>query len=235
MLFLVVVLTAFFLPSPPWVLLLSTAAIAAVIALALGPAQLGPPLKTLWPILVLITLLTAPFHRDGLPLMRILDFTIMTTGGLETTLVLLLRFLGITLGFYAIVRTVSLDDMVLSLRWFRLPYAACLVVTITLRTIPSLAGTWHNVVNAHRLRSGAVEHRRRARIVNTYLPVLTSVLIEAVKGIPTLAMALESRGYGRRNPRTSYAALKQGNALAVDILALAVAAAALLWPAFVSW
>jgi energy-coupling factor transport system permease protein len=205
-----------------------------VIVLALGPGQLIPPLKTLWPILVFIILLTPPFHRDGFPLVRIFDVTLVTSEGLQTTLVLLLRFLGITFGFFAVVRTVALDDMVLSLRWFRLPYAACLVITITLRTIPSLAGTWHNVLDAHRLRSGALDARRQ-RIVETYLPVLTSVLIEAVKGIPVLAMALESRGFGRRNPRTSYAELKKGRALLGDMLVLAAAAAALLWPAFVSW
>ena len=234
MLFLVVVLAAFFIPSAPWILLVLTAAIAAVIVLTLGPTQLVPPLKTLWPILVLITLLTPPFHRGGLPLVRVFDFAIVTSEGLDMTLVLLLRFLGITLGFFAVVRTVALDDMVLSLRWFRLPYAACLVITITLRTIPSLASTWHNVVDAHRLRSGGHGGGKRRRIVETWLPVLTSVLIESVKSIPVLAMALESRGFGRRNARTTFAELKSGRPFARDMLVFAAAAAALLWPILVS-
>jgi energy-coupling factor transport system permease protein len=233
MVLLAVVLAAFFIPSPPWVLFVLTAAIAAVIALFLGPAQLLPPLKTLWPILILITVLTPPFHRGGGALVRLFEVTLLTSDGLDTTLVLLFRFLGITYGFFAVVRTMSLDEMVLSLRWFGLPYAACLAMTITLRTIPSLAATWTNVVDAHKLRSGAVEHPRRRRIVETYLPVLTSVLIEAVKGIPVLAMALESRGFGRHTRRTSYAELKKGRALFGDILALAAASAALLWPALV--
>jgi energy-coupling factor transport system permease protein len=233
MILLAVVLAAFFIPSPPWVLFVLAAALAAVIALFLGPAQLLPPLKTLWPILILISLLTPPFHRGGLPLLRLFDVTLVTSDGLDTTLVLLLRFLGITYGFFAVVRTVSLDEMVLSLRWFRLPYNACLVMTITLRTIPSLAATWTSVVDAHALRAGAVERQKRRRIVETYLPVLTSVLIEAVKGIPVLAMALESRGFGRRTPRTSFAELKKGRALAGDVLALVAATAALLWPAVV--
>jgi energy-coupling factor transport system permease protein len=234
LLFLVVVLIAFFLPSAPWVPLLFSLAIVAVIAVFLGPRQLLPPLKTLWPILILILLLTPPFHRGGVPVVRIIGIPLVTSEGLDMTLVMLLRFLGITLGFFAVVRTLALDDLVLSLRWFGLPYAACLVITITLRTIPSLAATWHNVVDAHRLRSGAVDSRRR-RIVQKYLPVLTSVLIEAVKGIPVLAMALEGRGFGRSNPRTSYAELKKGRALIGDMLVLVAASAALLWPAFLRW
>ncbi len=230
LLFLVVVLVAYFAPSSSLLLLFFTGAIVVVIALSLGPAQLIPPLKTLWPILVLISLLTPPFHGGGLPIVRVFGITLVTSEGLDLTLVLLLRFLGITFGFFAVVRTVALDDFVLSLRWFRLPYPACLVMTITLRTIPSLAGTWHNVIDAHRLRAGSVTGRRK--IVETYLPVLTSVLIEAVKGIPVLAMALESRGFGRSNARTAYAELKKGRALARDMLVFAAASAALLWPVF---
>jgi energy-coupling factor transport system permease protein len=149
--------------------------------------------------------------------------------------VMLLRFLGITFGFFAVVRTLALDDMVLSLGWFGLPYSACLVMTITLRTIPTLGATWHNVLDAHRLRSGSSPGAPRRRLVETYLPVLTSVLIEAVKGIPLLAMALESRGFGRRNPRTSLAELKRGRRLIGDALALAAVTAAFLWPLAVRW
>jgi energy-coupling factor transport system permease protein len=234
LLVLPVVLAAFFIPSAPWVLLAFTAGIAGVISLALGPSHLLPPLKTLWPVLILILVLTPPFHAGGVPVVRMLSVTLLTTEGLDTTLVLLLRFLGITYGFFAIVRTVSLDDLVLGLRWFGLPYPACLVATITLRTIPALALTWHSVRDAHRLRAGVLE-RRRQPIVRTYLPVLTSVMIEAVKGIPVLAMALESRGFGRRNPRTSFAGLKGGRGLLVDGLSLAAVVAALLWPAFIRW
>ncbi len=67
-------------------------------------------------------------------------FRVLTVDGLQVDARMLLRFLGITFGFFAVVRTLALDDMVLSLRWFRLPYSACLVMTITLRMIPTLAG-----------------------------------------------------------------------------------------------
>ncbi len=229
-----VVLAAFFIPCPPWVLFALTGALAAVIVSALGPSQLVPPLKTLWPVLVLILVLTPPFHRLGAPVIRAGGVTLLSEEGVAVTLVLLLRFLGITYGFFAVVRTLSLDDLVLGLRWFGLPYGACLAVTITLRTIPALAATWHAVRDAHRLRAGVPE-KRRAPIVRTYVPVLTSVMIEAVKGIPVLAMALESRGFGRKNKRTSLVGLKEGAGLVVDVVALAAVCAALLWPALVRW
>ena len=228
LLLLPMVLAAFFVPSDPWPLLALAAAVVALVIVELGPSQLVPPLKTLWPILALILVLTPPFHRTGPAVLGPAGLALVTADGLRFTAVLLLRFLGITLGFFAIVRTVSLDDMVLGLRWFRLPYSACLVVTITLRTIPTLAATWRNVTDAHRLRRDV--STGRPRLVQTYVPVLTSVLIESVKAIPLLAMALESRGFGRRNARTSYAGLKQGTSLLPDVLALAGAVLVLFWP-----
>jgi len=101
--------------------------------------------------------------------------------------------------------------------------------------MPTLASTWRNVLDAHRLRAGPPAVRERKKIVDTYLPVLTSMLIEAVKGIPLLAMALESRGFGRRNPRTVYAELKKGRALVLDMLICACISVLFVSPVVVRW
>jgi energy-coupling factor transport system permease protein len=225
----------FFMHIPLWVSALFAGALVVLIAVALGPRELLPPLQAIAPVLVFICLLTPPFHRGGAPLISVFGLAILTAEGLRETLTLAVRFLGVTLGFFAVVRTVSLDDLVLSLRWFGLPYAVCLVVIVALRTMPSLAVTWHNVLDAHRLRAGPPGPRERKKIVETWLPVLTSLLIEAVKGIPLLAMALESRGFGRRNARTAYRQLKQGKALAGDAVICLLLSLLFLGPALVRW
>jgi energy-coupling factor transport system permease protein len=235
LLLLVPLIICFFLPQPWQLLAAFAAAIMLVVAVALGPRDLLQPLKAIGPVLILICLLTPPFHKDGSVLLRIPGLVILTSDGLRETAVMLMRFIGITFGFFAVFRTLPLDDLVLGLRWFRLPYAACLVMIVTFRTIPSLAGTWRNVQDAHRLRSSSSGASRRKKIIAGYLPLLTSVLIEAVKSIPALAMALESRGFGRSNPRTAYAELKRGGAFARDMIFGLLASAAFLWPAFVRW
>ena len=63
----------------------------------------------------------------------------------------------------------------------------------------------------------------------------TSLLIEADKGIPVLAMALESRGFGGRNPRTVYAVLKQGRRLVVDMAVCMLLGFLFISPALVRW
>jgi energy-coupling factor transport system permease protein len=233
---LVPVVACFFLPAPAWVPAAFAAALAAVIVVSLGPRELLPPLQAMAPVLLFIVLLTPPFHRAGPAVIDVNGFALLTADGLRETVTLVVRFVGITLGFFAVVRTVSLDDLVLSLRWFGLPYSVCLVVIVTLRTMPTLAATWRNVQDAHRLRSGPPEERAgrrgRRRKVTAWLPMLTSLLVEAVKGIPLLAMALESRGFGRRNTRTAFAELKRGGAFIRDAAVCLALAALFLCPLF---
>jgi len=233
---LVPLFACFFFRVPPSVLVPYCCALIALVAATLGPGELLSPLKAIGPVLVLICLLTPPFHRTGTPLWQVAGVVVVTTDGARETTLMVLRFLGITFGFFAVVRTVSPEDLVLSLRWFRLPYGACLVVLIALRTIPSLVGTWHNVQDAHRLRSAGQERTRKRRLsLGAYMPLLTSVLIEAVKQIPVQAMALESRGYGRRTHRTSFADLPTGpRALRDAFIALGIAML-FVAPAFIPW
>jgi energy-coupling factor transport system permease protein len=232
---LIPLFVCFFLPVPTWVPAAFAGALMILIASALGPRELIPPLQAILPVVVFICLLTPPFHRGGHAVIRLFGVAVLTADGLRETLTLAVRFLGVTLGFFAVVRTVSLDDLVLSLRWFGLPYAFCLVIIVALRTMPSLALTWHNVLDAHRLRSGPPAVRGRKRLVETYLPVLTSLLIEAVKGIPLLAMALECRGFGRGNPRTAFPILKKGKELARDAAVCLLLSLAFISPALIRW
>jgi energy-coupling factor transport system permease protein len=233
---LVPLFACFFFRVPPVVLVPYCCALMALVALTLGPRELLSPLKAIGPVVVLICLLTPPFHRTGAVVWQISGIVLITADGARETALMVLRFLGITFGFFAVVRTVSPEDLVLSLRWFRLPYGACLVVLIALRTIPSLVGTWHNVQDAHRLRSAGRELTRRRRLsFGAYMPLLTSVLIEAVKQIPVQAMALESRGYGRRGRRTSFAVLASGPRALRDACIAVGIAAILLAPGFICW
>lgn len=187
-------LTACFLvPAEPLALLAVATACIAVFALALGGRQLAILARALAPVLLFITILTPLSTREGAALVTVAGFPLLTTVGARATLVYLARFTGISAVFFALLRTLRLEELVLALRWFGLPFPAALAVTVTFRYIPFLAGTWREVKDAHRLRGAGTAAG----------PVLTAVVIKAVKSIPALAMALEGRGLGRAGPRTS--------------------------------
>jgi energy-coupling factor transport system permease protein len=133
--------------------------------------------------------------------------------------------------FYLFIGTTNPDELILAFRWFRLPYAVCLVLSLALGYIPTIRTLYDQVRDAHRLRlaeeKGGGEGRGLFKRLREAIPTLTSVLILSVRRIPTLAMALECRGVGRKNLRTSFHTLK-GGAAALRDGAVAAAGASLL-------
>lgn len=154
------------------------------------------PILSIWPILLLIALLTPPFYPEQ---------ALLVTG------TLLLRITVISYLFSLYFKTTENSLIILSLRWFALPYTAALTITIALRFIPFLGGVYHQVVQAHMLRGGVSAGRRRfsGRLKNL-IPTLTSVMIYAIKSIPELSSSLEHRGFGSKERRMSYKSLDNG-------------------------
>jgi energy-coupling factor transport system permease protein len=221
---LVLFLVLFLLPIPLTLYAGYFAFLVLIILAALGVRELLPPLRLIGPLLLLMAVLTPPFHRQGQVYLSIAGWPLLTSEGVLETARLLVRFTGITLALFAFMRTSSPEQVLLTLRWFGLPFQAGLALGIALQYMPTLRDLYLQVVDAHRLRrSGRQEggppprgflRRLRADL----LPVLTSVLIVAVRRITVLAMALEVRGVGLKGRRSSYSTLPAGRPLLRDAL-----------------
>lgn len=191
------------------------------------------PLKAIAPILVLTLVLTPFFIPHGELLFDLGGPLRWTAAGLREALRMILRFSGVTCGIYRYFAAVNADDFVLTLRWYGLPFKASLVITMAVRYIPLMMNLQAHVREAHRLRlpadpaggSPSFSHRWRR-----LLPELTSVLIQAIKGIPHLAMALETKGFGRTRARSAYRTLPAGPRLFRDFWIAAATLALLLLP-----
>ena len=215
------------------------AAVALVIAVCLGPAELWRPLRMILPILVLVLVLTPPFHREGVRVLVVGGFPLATDTGLREAARLIIRFTGITFVFFAYLRTTDPELLVLSFRWFGLPFGAALIVSIAFQYIPTVKALYDQVRDAHRLRQAAPTGSAGSRRPGLFgrlaasIPALTSVLILSVRRIPVLAMALETRGVGRQQRRSTYrplpsgAALLRSGAIVLGVEALLVATALL--------
>lgn len=226
-LMLLAFLVLFFLPIPVWHLGACLALVVVLSGVFLGLTNTLRPIRLILPILVLVLLLTPPFHRQGPALLTVRGFTVLSVSGLLIALRLIVRFSGITLAFYLFIGTTDPDDLILAFRWFRLPYSVSLVLSLALGYIPTIRDLYDQVRDAHKLRLAAgVEgidaagyHSQKKGLfkrLREAVPILTSVLIVSVRRIPTLAMALECRGIGRKNARTSYHTLKSGGAFLRD-------------------
>jgi energy-coupling factor transport system permease protein len=243
-------LALFFLPIPIIQLGVYLAVVLLVTGIFLGILNTLHPIRLILPILILVVLLTPPFHRYGPVLVSIRGFTILSLPGLLETLRLIVRFTGITVIFYLFLGTTDQENLILAFRWFGLPFTLSLILGIALEYIPTILMLYNQVQDAHRLRRAGAEEapepaRERAprqepagrakgrgearglfRRLADAIPVLTSVIVLSVRRIPTLAMALECRGVGRKNRRGSYRGLKSGRSLLSDgAIALALVAA----------
>jgi energy-coupling factor transport system permease protein len=227
LIFLAVLAVCFFVPGPAWVHASWVICLVVVIAACLGLRELGRALAPIAPVLAVICLLTPVFRRGGEALWQPFGVRVLTVDGLAEVLRLVTRFTGLTLAFFAAFRTLDMDEMVEALRWFGLPFRAALVLIIALRFIPTLFGVYQSVQDAHLLRMS--RGKRRGFLART-LPLLTSVVIHSVRGIPSLAMALELRGFGRSEKRTSFRVLPAGMSLAVSLAATAAMSAFLIVP-----
>jgi energy-coupling factor transport system permease protein len=227
----------FFLPVPLALLGAYLGVIALTILLSLGFRELLRPLRTIAPLLLLVLLLTPPFHRGGQAYVRLGGFALLSEAGVREALRLALRLTGITFAFFALLRSTAPDDLILALRAFGLPFEAGLVVSVALQYVPNLKALYDQVQDAHRLRraENSPPAAKGLRSLAALVPLLTSVLILSIRRIPALAMALELRGVGLKTRRTSLRSLPRGRRLAASVtaaalLGVAAAAAAVLFP-----
>ena len=170
---------------------------------SIGLKEIIKPIKTIFPLLLMIILLTPPFYPDGKVYIMVFDYPFVTDKGLYQALYLIGRFSGLTLLFYLFSKTTRIEDFTLSLRFFKLPYKAALIISLTFRYLPYAASIYENTADAHKMRltnySKVCSKWNFPARFKKLLSILASVLIQSVKNMPNLAMALETRGIGRNN------------------------------------
>jgi energy-coupling factor transporter transmembrane protein EcfT len=91
---------------------------------------------------------------------------------------------------------------------------------VAVRLVPSTAALYSGVLEAHSLRRPLTGKRRRglAAEVRRVAPAVTAVLVHSVKSIPVLSMALETRGVGRANRRSSIVRLPPVRAMLLHLV-----------------
>lgn len=174
-----------------------------------GLRHTGRTFKSILPMLIFMALFM-PFNvRSGQSLISIGSFVLITREGALQAARLGGRFIGITYACTLLFATTPMTDVMLALRWYRLPYKASLVVTLSFTYIPYIADSFTQITESHRLREGGDLEKKRSvfKRLKDLLPTLTSALVVALRSIPYLAMSLEQRGFGREEKRTSYHSL----------------------------
>ena len=166
-------------------------------------------IKVILPILILMTLLMPLQGRGGEPLLTVKNVLIVSENSLYSWQKILNRFLLLSLMCSLLMETTKSSSILLSLRSFHMPYSVALVLSLSLRLIPTISDTFMEIRDSQRLRlPNPGEEEAKKKKITSLLPTLTSVLVVSIKSIASTSEALELRGYGRGNKRTSYRKLK---------------------------
>ncbi len=129
----------------------------------------------------------------------------------------------------------KIEEIALGLQKLRVPYRAAFAFSTAIRLVPTIVGTTRTIVQAQRSRGLDLDSGGPAARIRKYVPLLIPVLVSVLRGTTVFAMALESKGFGYSDARSSYleVAFK-----AADAAVLAAAAAALLagaWAKAAGW
>lgn len=122
-----------------------------------------------------------------------------------------LRFLTFTSIFSIFFLTTTPEDLSLALEKLRVPYDYCFAFTSAIRFVPDLALEIQTVIDAQRSRGLELEKGNIIRRIRNYIPILIPVFIRSFTRSIELAEAMEARGYGASEKRTSIYELNMKN------------------------
>lgn len=237
----VLYIVALFLPKT-W-LGLALAVVLLAVAYALARIPLSMVLKSVRPILLLVTITAALnlfYNKDGTVLFQWWILTV-TDVGLAKTVFIIVRILCLIVGSSLLTYTTTptaltdaIERLLSPLKIVRLNvHELAMMMTIALRFIPTLIEETDKIMSAQKARGADMESGGLIRRIRALLPVLIPLFASSFRRAYELALAMECRCYrggeGRTRMKQLRLALRDGVSLGV----MAVAVALLVWLNFV--
>ncbi len=118
--------------------------------------------------------------------------------GLARSLSLVARVLAMEVTAIVVFATTRPSDLAAALRRIRVPYTLVFMISMTLELVPVLRRQVGLVLAAQRAR--AMPGNGFAAVIPAFVPVFAGTL----ERMQQLAISLESRGFGRSGPRSSF-------------------------------
>ncbi len=188
-----------------------------------------PVRKALWRVrgamglILSIFILQCIFDRSGAPLIRIGSFTLITRGGLNAALYVMLRLLTVLLSAL-IILTGRRRDYLLALSQLGLPYEISFMVMAGLHFLPLLREEAQDVMCAVQMRGTRIKKAPVGQRARVYLKMAVPIVAGAIRRSEQMSVAMEARAFRALPKRTSMRRLTMKKS---DWIYLAVFAAAL--------
>ena len=153
-------------------------------------------------IMLFLFVLQLLFIQRGDTVVPLLLGLRITTVGIETALLVVLRLLAATLPLCILLMVTKLDDLANSLVVrCHIPYKYAFALTTAIRFVPEFAKEMQEVIEAQTTRGVELDTRNIFRKMALVIPLCVPLLISSVRKIDGTAMAAELRGFNRRSWR----------------------------------
>jgi energy-coupling factor transport system permease protein len=119
----------------------------------------------------------------------------------------MLMILMISAGMILITTTRN-EELVMGMIRMGLPYRVGFAISTSLRLVPTIASSTLTISQAQRSRGLDLDSGNLLERIKKFLPLLVPVFISTIRNTNIFAMALEAKGFGAREDRTSWLVLK---------------------------
>jgi len=142
--------------------------------------------------------------RFALPMVALVFVIALLSFDIRVALVLSVRLFNLLAVSFVFFRAVSPEELGGGLRKMGLPYGFVFILTTAMRYVPLIGQKTRNIMDAQRSRG--IDLRLRLKNVPNFMALLMPLLVQSFILSDELAMAMESRGFGRkgRSSRKQY-------------------------------
>jgi len=128
--------------------------------------------------------------------------------------------------------TTRVEEFTAALRRLGLPFPVSFAFSLGFRFVPTFADSAYTIIQAQKSRGLDLDSGGFFSRLRRHVPLLIPAIVCAVRNTDLLAMALESRGFGRAGKRSEYLEVRmRWSDLLVALLLAAALAAAIWWRA----
>ncbi len=98
----------------------------------------------------------------------------------------------------------KIEELSLALQKLHIPYRVAFAFSTAIRLVPMIVSTTYIIMQAQKSRGLDLDSGNMLTRIKKYIPLLIPVFISVIRGTNVFAMALESKGFGYSDQRSSY-------------------------------
>lgn len=122
---------------------------------------------------------------------------------LDLSLAMTLRFLTLTTAFSIFFLTTLPDELGLMLEKMHVPYDISFAFVGSVRFVPIIANETVQIIESHHARGFELKKGGLLKRLRRYVPIIVTVIVNAIKRSNELAESLESKAFGAKKERVN--------------------------------